>query len=118
HIHLIWRIRAGHLQKSIQRDFLKYTAQQIKFYLQKNNRALLELCKVNLKDRQYMIWQPNSMSIDLYTDRVYSQKIDYIHDNPVKAKLCLKAEDYFYSSADYYYLNKSKWKFINNEDAL
>ncbi|MCB9033938.1 MAG: transposase [Chitinophagales bacterium] len=116
HIHIIWKIRTPHLQKNVQRDFLKYTAQQIKFYLQRKNSEIIELCKVNHNDRKYMIWQTNSMSVDLYTEKVYNQKLDYIHNNPIKAKYCEKAEDYIYSSADYYYLNKSKWKFINNEE--
>ncbi len=30
HIHLIWRIMEGHKKESVQRDFLKFTGQQIK----------------------------------------------------------------------------------------
>ncbi len=33
HIHLIWKILAPHKNEDFQRDFLKYTAQQIKFSL-------------------------------------------------------------------------------------
>jgi putative transposase len=73
HLHFIWRIRNPFLPKNVQRDFLKYTAHQIKFYLQKNNPELLEKCKVNHYDRAYMIWKSDSLSINLYTKEVFSR---------------------------------------------
>ena len=30
HIHIIWQLQAGKKREDVQRDFLKYTAQQIK----------------------------------------------------------------------------------------
>jgi putative transposase len=41
----------------VQRDFLKYTSQQIKFDLQKNHPKVLEHFKVKVKDRHYQIWE-------------------------------------------------------------
>ena len=38
--------------------------------------------------------------------------IDYMHYNPVKAGLCEKPEDYWYSSARYYELNEDDWGFL------
>lgn len=38
HIHVVWRIHEDRLREDVQRDFLKYTAQQIKFDLQKTIR--------------------------------------------------------------------------------
>ncbi len=35
HIHLIWQIQPGLKRENVQRDFLKYTAQKIKFDLLK-----------------------------------------------------------------------------------
>jgi putative transposase len=43
HIHLIWNICEGEKLQDVQRDFLKFTAQQIKFYLQKNNPEITHL---------------------------------------------------------------------------
>jgi hypothetical protein len=39
----------------------------------------------------FYIWMPTK-----------AQKIDYVHFNPVKAGLCARPEDYFYSSARFY----------------
>ncbi len=63
-----------------------------------------------------MIWKTDSLSVDLYSEQVFNQKLNYIHYNPVKAGLCNLPEDYKYSSTDYYELNKSKWDFIANYD--
>src|SRR5438552_1277965 len=41
HIHLLWRIQDGCEEKSVQRDFLKFTAQNIKFDLIKHHPAVL-----------------------------------------------------------------------------
>ncbi|MBN8557304.1 MAG: transposase, partial [Burkholderiales bacterium] len=51
HIHLILRIEDGHKKHEIQRDFLKYTSQQIKFNLIKIDSPLLDDILVNDKDR-------------------------------------------------------------------
>jgi len=41
HIHLIWQPLPGHSLFSIQLSFMKFTAQQIKFALIKDNNPLL-----------------------------------------------------------------------------
>ena len=114
HFHLIWRIKQGYKRADIQRDFLHYTAKEILRNLRAKNAVLLEKIEVNLKDRKYQVWQRNSLSIELRSESVYNQKLDYIHNNPVKAGLCSLAEDYKYSSAKYYILNEKNWNFITN----
>ena len=37
HIHVIWQMKGGINHSHVQRDFLKYTSQQIKFDLQKKS---------------------------------------------------------------------------------
>ena len=41
HLHIIWQIQPGHEREEVQRDFLKYTAQKIRFDLVENNPELL-----------------------------------------------------------------------------
>ena len=86
----------------VQRDFLKYTAQQIKFDLQKNHPELLAHFEADANDRSYQFWKRRSLSIELRTDKVYQQKLGYIHWNPVKAGFCKLPEEYKYSSALFY----------------
>jgi REP element-mobilizing transposase RayT len=75
HVHLIWQMLGEHKPDAVQRDFLKYTAQQIKFHLQNNDPELLERCKVKAKDRKYQIWKRNALSIDIYSEEVMLQKL-------------------------------------------
>jgi hypothetical protein len=65
----------------VQRDFLKYTAQQIKFDLLKNNPEALTYFEADANDRtyhpdSYRDWKRRSLSIELRTDKVYQLKID------------------------------------------
>ncbi|MDZ4758873.1 MAG: hypothetical protein SGJ10_12150 [Bacteroidota bacterium] len=51
----------------------------------------------------------------MYNRTVAEQKLDYIHNNPVKKGLCELPEDYKYSSAAYYKLNDEKqWDFLTH----
>ena len=102
HIHLIWQSLMGYTPEQIQLSFMKYTAQQIKFELMKDDPPLLEKCKANKADRDYQIWEREPLGIDLFTPAVFNQKLEYIHQNPVKAGLCNYPEEYKYSSALFY----------------
>ena len=53
HIHLVWQIQAGYKIENVQRDFLKFTGQMMKFGLNENNSGVLEEFAVKAKDRQY-----------------------------------------------------------------
>ncbi len=102
HIHFIWQIQEGFTKEAVQRDFLKFTAQKIKDDVEKNHPKVMSLFKVNAKDRKYQILERNSLSVDLFSERVFIQKLNYIHQNPVKAGLCNNPEEYYYSSAKFY----------------
>ena len=103
------------MDKNIQQMFLKYTAQQLKFDM-KNNNLLTELSKYKStqSDRDYHFWERRPFKATMYNRKVASQKIDYIHYNPVKAGLCRLPEAYHYSSAAYYELNEDRWGFITH----
>jgi len=57
-----------HQRETVQRDFLKYTAQQI-LKIQRNEKAPLQVeLLVHAKDRKFQIWERNSLSIPLWSD--------------------------------------------------
>lgn len=116
HIHLIWQMGLGIAPSDVQRDFLRYTAQQIKFDLQKNHPHVLERFRVQVKDRAYQIWEHRPLSIPLWTREVFEQKLSYIHKNPVNEKWNLAdlPENYYYSSASFYLLNRDDWGFLTH----
>jgi REP element-mobilizing transposase RayT len=104
HIHLIWQALPDHSPESIQAAFMKFTAHQMKQKLSIEDTPLLEEFKVNKYDRTYQFWKRDSLSIELFTEKVFAQKLEYIHYNPVLAGYCTYPEEYKYSSAKFYEL--------------
>jgi len=104
HLHLIWQIQDGYKANKIQLRFQKYTAQQMKFKLIGTQNKMLSEFVVEAKDRQYQFWKRNPLYIDLWTEEVFIQKLNYIHNNPVSHpwNLVQYPEDYKYSSAKFY----------------
>ena len=102
HLHLIRQVLVPFLPEKVQQSFMKFTAQQIKFDLEKTDPKLLAELKVDAKDRQYQVWERLPLKTELYTPQVFAQKLNYIHNNPVLAKLCKYPEEYYYSSAWFY----------------
>ncbi len=116
HIHIVWRVKNERRTQDIQRDFLKYTAQQIKFELERSNPEILRKFYVGAKDRKYQIWKRNPLTSRLPSIELVEQKIHYIHGNPERGKwkLCENFEDHEYSSAGFYYKDEKRWDFLMN----
>jgi hypothetical protein len=51
---------------------------------------------------EYQVWQDGSHPEAIFSDDFARQKIEYIHNNPVRAGLVSNAEDWAYSSARAY----------------
>lgn len=116
HMHMIWQIQDGFKREQVQMRFLKYTAQQMKFRLQDRKDTRLEDYKVNAKDREYQFWERNSLGVDLWSEPVFLQKLEYIHNNPVQPKWRLAdyPENYKYSSARFYYDGTDEFGFLSH----
>ena len=52
--------------------------------------------------KDYKFWQTGNHAIELYNEKFTWDKINYIHQNPVKAGLVRNAEDWIYSSMTNY----------------
>ena len=119
HIHLMWRRQELWVKKSTEQIFLKFTAQQIKFKILDSSPGELKNYRSTQEDRQYHFWERRPYRATMYNRKTASQKINYMHNNPVKADLCKFPEDYKYSSARFYMLNQDEWGFITHyEDHL
>lgn len=64
--------------KNRTKRFLKYTAQQIKFDLNKNHQNVLAYFKSNAKDRAYQFWERRAYTLKLYNRKVVEEKLNYI----------------------------------------
>jgi putative transposase len=116
HFHLIWQMLGEHTREHVQRDFLKFTSQQILKHLRNEQSDLQKQLLVQTTDRKYQVWERNSLSVPLWSRSVFLQKLEYIHNNPVQAGLCQYPEDYKYSSAEHYLKNINKWAFLTHYD--
>jgi putative transposase len=107
-IHLICRRIDNYLNELLGR-FKSYTSKQFIKEIKDNPREsrkewLLKNFEDNAKrNKQYSnfhIWQYTSHPVYLYSIDFIKQKINYIHQNPVRAGYVNEAEHYKYSSAN------------------
>jgi len=114
HIHLIWQVKGDILPSEVQRQFLEACSKLIKSDLEMFHPQVLEMFKSTQKDRRYHFWKRNPLSIELYNDKIFQQKMDYIHNNPVNAGLCNYPEEFLYSSAEFYLKNIDKFDILTH----
>ena len=110
HIHLILKSRDKHKVENINRDFKKYTSQQILLTMKDKKDNLLKNFFVNKRDRKYQIWKREPNLQNIFSPKFLIQKFNYIHNNPCQPhwQLAEKPEEYKYSSASFYLLNKEQ----------
>jgi REP element-mobilizing transposase RayT len=114
HIHIIWQACDKYTNRKNQHSFTKYTAQQFKFDMYQNHRDELENYKSSTRDRKYQFWERNPLAIVLQSREVFFQKLNYIHENPVKASMCDLPEDYYFSSASFHLCGHSSFDFLSS----
>jgi REP element-mobilizing transposase RayT len=108
HVHLIFRSIGEQNPELLIGDLKRFTSTSIVKCIQENPREsrrefLLDFFRKEAKRssnvNQFQFWRHDNKPIELWSNKVIKQKIDYIHNNPVEAGLVFKAEDYRYSSA-------------------
>jgi len=114
HLHSIWQPLYGHSPSSVQAAFLKFTGFQFKNSLLETDPVSLALYEAKKNDRSHHFWKRESLSVELFNEEVLIQKMNYIHNNPVKAGLCENAEDYYYSSAKFYSGGEDVFKILTH----
>jgi len=108
HIHMIiGRNRDAGLDDII-RDIKKFTSVKIIDAIgnnsQESRKELLlwlfsKAAATNSNNTNYQFWQQHNKPIELATNEMIDQRLNYIHNNPVEAGIVLSPEDYLYSSA-------------------
>lgn len=110
HIHLLLRSGKEELSKTIK-EFKSYTAKQILNAIAQNGESrrdwMLSVFKqaafMYKRNSVYQFWTHENHAEHIYSNKFIEQKLDYIHQNPVKAGIVLNEQDYVYSSATNYY---------------
>lgn len=108
HLHLISRAAEGKSLSNLLRDFKKYTASEIYRNIKQNPQESRRdwmiwmfdrAGKKNSNNTYFQFWQQDNHPIELDSNILKDQKLEYIHMNPVNAGIVLSPEDYVYSSA-------------------
>jgi len=111
HLHLLARAAEGHNLSDILRDFKKFTSKAI---VQAITDEPTESRRAWLLDRFYFrgrqdskitnakFWQDGSHAVEVLTPAFAQQKLQYIHQNPVRAQIVQEPEAYVFSSASNY----------------
>lgn len=108
HVHLIFRSTNDTKPETILGDIKRFTSREIVKAIQENPREsrkeyllkhFIENAEKSSNVKNYQFWRHDNKPIELWSNAVIKQKINYIHQNPVEEGLVFKAEDYVYSSA-------------------
>ena len=79
-----------------QIEALSKTIQMFKSII---SRQVKVIKSPELKENEYKLWKPRFDDLIITTEKLLKIKMDYIHNNPVKAGLVANAVDWKYSSA-------------------
>ena len=85
-------------------DMRKFTGRQLADHCgQKSLQAFSETFRARAgKDRERRFWQPTQHPVGLFTEKVFVQKVNYIHWNPCRKGLVRKPVDWRFSSAGFW----------------
>jgi REP element-mobilizing transposase RayT len=109
HIHCILSSKTADLSGTI-RDFKTHTSKAIIAEMQLPDESRKEwmlgqmkyYAKTNKRNSEHQFWTQENHPVELYSNKFKDQKLDYIHQNPVRAGIVEEPWEYIYSSARAY----------------
>lgn len=110
HMHTIIQSKDGDLS-GLVRDIKKFTGKAILKEFSENKqesrREWLQMifkyhAKFNKRAGTMQLWTHENHAVELSTNEMIDSRLEYIHENPVRAGWVEKSEDYMYSSARNY----------------
>ena len=111
HLHMIVDTSGTASIGDVLRDFKKFTSKGIVKAIQENEQESRQDWLLNRfrfraandkKITNFKFWQDDNYVENIISYDFYKQKLDYIHENPVRQEIVARAEDYLYSSARNY----------------
>ncbi len=108
HVHLIVSRKGDNRLEEIFRDIKKFTSVKIIEEIKSNAsesrkdwmlKFFREKGKANPQNETNQFWQHGNHPIELYNNQILEQKLEYIHNNPVKHGFTNCQEAYNWSSA-------------------
>ncbi len=101
HVHMIAKAEGKYSLSEILRDFKKYTSKAvIKAIVDNDFESRREMLLKHFSTPEGIrFWRSDNNPVELWSNAVITEKLNYIHLNPVEEGLVFRAEDYVYSSA-------------------
>lgn len=104
HIHLL--VSSNNLS-DVMRDFKSYTSNEISDLVKEKDLSVPEevfrnAAEIDRKSENYKVWQSGFHPKGIESESFYKQKLNYIHENPVKKGFVTKPQHWFHSSARNY----------------
>ena len=108
HIHMIVGRNGESKIEEIIRDLKKYTSVHVCRAIESNPIESRKEWMLNIfgssamkseKHTKYKFWQNEYHPVELFYNEMMDQKLDYIHENPVREGIVEGPEEYLYSSA-------------------
>lgn len=110
HVHLIFRAQNENPTDFI-RDFKRFTSYKLIKTIKANKKEsrrhwlikkFIEAGRLKTNIPQHQFWQHHNHQKLCWNNRIFMQKLNYLHNNPVKSGFVTKPEDWKYSSARNY----------------
>ncbi len=108
HVHLVFRSAKEQKPELLIGDFKRFTSKAIVKAIIDNPKEsrkewlleqFLKAGSSSSNVNKYQFWRHDNKPIELWSNKVIDEKIDYVHNNPVDEGLVFRAENYMYSSA-------------------
>jgi len=109
HVHLLASCENDNLSDVI-RDLKKFTSKKIIDAIQTEAESrrnwMMNLfsfeAKNHTRNKNYQFWIQENHPEEIYSNKFITQKVQYIHNNPIRAGIVEHPENYLYSSARNY----------------
>lgn len=107
HVHLIFRAGQGN-PSDLLKDHKMFTSREMRKAIQTNIQEsrkewiiprMREMGLANSNVQNYQFWQQHNQPIELDSNYLIDQKLNYIHNNPVEIGYVDNPKDWRYSSA-------------------
>jgi REP element-mobilizing transposase RayT len=118
HLHLVAHAssEAKHGLSGLVGDFKQFTANKIIKAVQDGPESrkewLLHMfrfhAKYNTNNKEFQLWIQGNHPTELWSPKVIQQKVNYLHNNPVRSGIVSDPSHYLYSSATNYNTNNEQ----------
>lgn len=119
HFHILIWPHGEATVPDIMRDFKRFTSGRITRQAQVEGKKdwldQFRQAGERTERADYKVWQDEYWDKIIFSQQMLRQKLDYMHNNPVRAGLAKTSADYPYSSCRNYELNDEAWIEIDKD---